>query len=366
VLPRQFIEGQQLGFGGLQEPGHLRRDGLEPVDHLDQPLAGLGEAGGLEDPADGGGDHGLLGLGHVAQHVAQEVDRAPLPRAAEHLGDRLPQTIVGVRDAQAHALESAGAQAAEELAPERLGLSLPDVQADDLTAAALVDPVGDHQRLVPDPAGLADPFHLGVQPQVRVAALQRPLPERPHLLIQPTAQPRYLVLGHAGDAELLDQPIHPTGADAVDVGLLHHRDQRLLGPPARLQERREVAAGPQPGNAQLQLPDPGVPGSWPVAVTLGHPVRGALAELGTDLGRNLGLHQLRDHPRHALAQHVGVLAGQQLVGNLRSGHPGAFGHRGAPFVDLVEQTDDSQAPRWPNSHPTASPPTPHSATRPAP
>ena len=27
--------------------------------------------------------------------------------------------------------------------------------------------------------------------------------------------------------------------------------------------------------------------------------------------------------------------------------------RGGPFIDLVEHTDDSQAPRWPNSHPTA-------------
>jgi len=38
-----------------------------------------------------------------------------------------------------------------------------------------------------------------------------------------------------------------------------------------------------------------------------------------------------------------VLARQQLVGNLRGGHPGPLGHRGAPFVDLVEQTDDSGA-----------------------
>jgi hypothetical protein len=60
-----------------------------------------------------------------------------------------------------------------------------------------------------------------------------------------------------------------------------------------------------------------------------------------------------------------VLTGQQLVGNLGSGHPWPLGHRGGRFVDLVEQTDDSQAPRWPNSHPTADAVTPHSATRPA-
>ena len=34
----------------------------------------------------------------------------------------------------------------------------------DLAAAGLVHAVGDHQGLVADPAGLADPLHLGVQP----------------------------------------------------------------------------------------------------------------------------------------------------------------------------------------------------------
>jgi transposase len=138
------------------------------------------------------------------------------------------------------------ASRAERPARTPPGLGLPNVQADDLTAAALMDPVGDHQRLVAHPTRLADPLHLGVQPQVRVAALKRVLPEHPHLLIQAAAQPRHLVLGHAGDAELLHQPVHPPGRDAVDVGLLHHRDQRLLGPPAWLQEAWEVAAGPQP------------------------------------------------------------------------------------------------------------------------
>ncbi len=65
-------------------------------------------------------------------------------------------------DAQAHALESSGAQAAQELAPERFGLGLADVQTEDLTAASLVDAIGQHQRLVADPAGLTDPLDLGV------------------------------------------------------------------------------------------------------------------------------------------------------------------------------------------------------------
>ena len=54
---------------------------------------------------------------------------------------------MAVGDAQAHAVEAAGAQRAQELAPERLGLDLADVEADHLAPAGLVHAVGDHQRL---------------------------------------------------------------------------------------------------------------------------------------------------------------------------------------------------------------------------
>ena len=123
----------------------------ELVNDLDQPLARLDQAAGLEDAADGRGDHGLLGLADMAEHVAEEMDGAPLPRAAKHLGDRLLEALVGVGDAQPDARQPAGAQAAQELAPERLGLGLTDVDADDLPAAGLVNAVGGHQRLVAHP-----------------------------------------------------------------------------------------------------------------------------------------------------------------------------------------------------------------------
>ena len=90
----------------------------------------------------------------MALHVAEEVHGAPLPGAAEHLGDGLLQTLVGVGDAEPHAIEAAGHEAAQELAPEGLALGLADVDADHLAAAALVHPVGDHERLVAHAAGL--------------------------------------------------------------------------------------------------------------------------------------------------------------------------------------------------------------------
>ena len=63
--------------------------------------------------------------------------------AAEHLGDRRLQAGVGVGDGQLHAGQAAGDQAAQELAPERLGLGLADVEADHLAPAGLVHAVGD-------------------------------------------------------------------------------------------------------------------------------------------------------------------------------------------------------------------------------
>jgi hypothetical protein len=74
---------------------------------------------------------------------------------------------------------------------------------------------------------------LGIEPQVRVGALQRSLAERRHLLIKTRAQPGHLVLGHA-HPELLDDAVDLARRDAVDVGLLDDTDERLLGAPARL------------------------------------------------------------------------------------------------------------------------------------
>src|SRR5215208_3912612 len=65
--------------------GRLRRDGLDPLDDLGEALASLIAGAGGEDAADRGGDHRLLALGAVAEHVAQEMHRAALPGAAEHL-----------------------------------------------------------------------------------------------------------------------------------------------------------------------------------------------------------------------------------------------------------------------------------------
>ena len=90
----------------------------------------------------------MLVLAGVAETVAEEVDGAALPGAPEHLGDRRLQAGVRVGDGQLHADQAARDQAAEELGPERLGLRLADVEADDLPPAGLVHGVRDHHALL--------------------------------------------------------------------------------------------------------------------------------------------------------------------------------------------------------------------------
>lgn len=124
------------------------------------------------------------------------MDGAPLPPAAQHLGDGRDQAGVGVGDDQLHPLQPARSQRPQEATPEGFGLGLADVDADHLPASGPMDHVGDHQRLVAHPTRLPDPLHLGVQPQIRIGALKGSLAEHGHLLVQTAAQPTDGVLAH--------------------------------------------------------------------------------------------------------------------------------------------------------------------------
>ena len=110
----------------------------------------------------------------------------------------------------------------EELAPERLGLRLADVEADDLAPAGLVDGVRDHDALARNAAAVADLLDLGVDEQIRVAALQRPLAERLDLLVEQPGDPADLALGDP-QPEALDELIDPPRRDAADIRLLDDR-----------------------------------------------------------------------------------------------------------------------------------------------
>src|SRR5829696_4129716 len=123
--------------------------------------------------------------------------------------------------------QPAGDQASEELGPERLGLGLADVDGEDLAPPALMHAVGDDERLVDHAAAVADLLDLGIEEQIRIAALQRPGPERLDVLIQRLADAADL---RATDAqpEALHELVDAARRDAADIGLLDDRDERLL------------------------------------------------------------------------------------------------------------------------------------------
>jgi len=146
----------------------------------------------------------------------------------EHALDRVLEALVLVRDRKTDTLKPAGPQRAQELDPEGLGLDLADVQSDHLAHAGLVHRICDHQCLGAHVGTRAHLDVLGIQPQIRIAAFQRALPEDGDLLIERAAQRRDPVLGHAGDPQLLDQAVDLARGDPVDICLEHDGHDRLL------------------------------------------------------------------------------------------------------------------------------------------
>jgi hypothetical protein len=98
------------------------------------------------------------------------VHRAPLPRSAEHLRQRDLQPRMRIADRQLHTDQAASHQAPKKLTPEGLGLSLTDIQADDLPPTGLMHRVSYHHALARDATAVADLLDLRVDEQVRIAA----------------------------------------------------------------------------------------------------------------------------------------------------------------------------------------------------
>ena len=214
-----------------------------------------------EDRADRRGDHLLVALGHDREHVAHEVHPAPLPRSAEeHRPDRGLQAGVRVADDQLHPAQAAGLQRAQERGPERPVLGVTDVEPEHLPAPVGGHPGRDHDRLGHHPTVHPGLAVGGVEEHVRVGDPgQRPVPERPDLLVEVRADPGDLGLADPGvGAQRLDQVVDLPRRDPVQVGLHDHREQRLVDPAPALEQRGEE----RPGCAAWGSAAPGRPRSW--------------------------------------------------------------------------------------------------------
>jgi hypothetical protein len=107
-----------------------------------------------------------------------------------------------------------------------------------------------------------------------------------------TGHLRNLALGQRGDAELLDQLLHPPRRHAQQIRRGHHRHQGLLSTTAVLQQPvREIRTVTQLRNRQLDRAGPGVPLPRPVTVALVDPLIAALAVAGAAQRLDLGGHQ---------------------------------------------------------------------------
>ena len=125
------------------------------------------------------------------------------------------------------------------------------------------------------------------------------------------------------EAHRLHQLVDPAGRDAADPGLLDHRDQRLLGRLARLQERREVGTLAQLGDAQLQRAEPRVERAVAIAIAVVQPLGAAFVAAGADQPFDIGFHQDLQHRLGHGSQEIAVAA---LLQQLDKRHS-VVGHR---------------------------------------
>src|SRR5713226_3312930 len=213
----------------------------------------------------------------------------------------------------------------------RLGLAVADRHAEHLAPPVGVDTDGNDDR-DRDDVVIAPCLDVGgVEPDIGPLALDRATEEGLYPLVDLAAQPRDLALADAVQAHRLDQVIDRARRDALDVGFLDDRGQRLLGEAAGLEKGREVAAPAQLRDAQLDGAGTGLPVAVAVAVALVAPIGAALAVAGTAQALALQLHQALGRKADHLAQEcrIRALLQKRAKGDL------VVGHRGGPRVRVA-------------------------------
>src|SRR5215204_5058962 len=138
-----------------------------------------------------------------------------------------------------------------------------------------------------------------------VSASEGPM-SRPRISRRPSPLTPTATITATETMRLFDQLVDRSGRDALDVGLLDHRGERLFGHPPRLQEPGEVAALAQLGDAQLDHAGARLPDAVAIAVGLGKPIGALLAEAGASQASDFQLHQPLSGKADHLAQQIGV------------------------------------------------------------
>ena len=290
----------------------------------------------------------------------QRCQAAPMQDRA----DRGLQAGVGVGDDQLHPVEAAGLQRAQERGPERPVLAVADVEAQHLAAAVGGDPGGDHDRLGHHPVVRPGPCSRWR----RGTRTGRSMSARDRSRNAATSSSRSAQIRDTSDLEI---PVSAPSAltrsstlrvrDPVQVGLHHHREQRLVDPAAPLQQRREERPGPQLRDPQLQIPRGRGQRPRPGAVAL----RGALDRCAPT--GPAPITAVRFGVDQRLVQRLGRdpdpvidIGGLQCLRAARAGQTGPWPSCVVSFREFFDRYSLTVA-RWP---PTSTTPTPRPGTTP--
>ena len=128
----------------------LRPSDLELIGDMPPSLPGVVVVRLDECLSNRGGDHDVLSLGNVGQHIAHRMNPTLLPCRTEDAGDGGLQPFMSIGDHQFDAGEAPAHQIAQEARPERLSFRRADMQPDDLALALGAD--GDRGNAAGEPA----------------------------------------------------------------------------------------------------------------------------------------------------------------------------------------------------------------------
>jgi hypothetical protein len=266
-------------------------------------------------------------------------------------------------DHELHASQPAGSEVLQERGPEGAVLAVTDVDPEHFSVPGRGHAGGDHHGPRDDAAADAALEVGGVEEHIdEPGVVQRPVAERLQVPVELGADAADLALADAGrDTERLHEVVDLAGADAVHVGLHHHREQRPVDAAAALEQRREEAALTELGDLQLHVPSRRGQQPRAAPVPLVRATLGPLERRRADERGRLRLDQLLEDPLQRRTDGVGHLAGLERgeqFGQVRLGE----GHRRFSFV--IPAGTRRRSRRWPTSVVDPHPPTPRPGTSP--
>jgi hypothetical protein len=305
---------------------------LQGIGHASQLLACVVEVGHDKERTNRRGHHRLVPLGNVGQQVAHEVYSAALPsRAGQNLAEGVLEPFMSIAGDQLNLLQASLLELAQELQSERFILAGADIKAKDIPVAAGAYTNGDDHGLADDAVVLPHFEIQCIEPQVGITLGQRPLAKHGYGFIQRLTDPANLTLVDAGQAQRLQEVVHLSGADPLDVCLLHYSQQCFLRPATWVEQTGKVCPTSHLRNSQrdfahARLPDP-------VAITIALCLKTVtpLVPSGANLFADFQFHYPLAEQADAFTEKVNIFVQAMLAQQLQECHTD-FGHRALLFV----------------------------------